>query len=229
MPRRKREKLCLHAGHVTGCRECRLAGKRASAKKAYDQNPQFFCDKTKTWHAAHPGVKSQYAHEYYEKNAEAICAKVKQAYAEDPEAVKRRVAQWQADNPDRVRAWRRFWKHNNPESIRVHGQRRRVRLLAVGGEISKSDWLQVLAQFTVCGEVCCAYCSKPCEPTMDHVVPISRGGRHEPDNVLPACAICNASKGARLIHEWKRAPALLAPEVLALLVEHTEQHLASRA
>ena len=40
----------------------------------------------------------------------------------------------------------------------------------------------------------CAYCSGPAE-TIDHVVPRSRGGRHDWDNVVAACARCNHSKG----------------------------------
>lgn len=47
--------------------------------------------------------------------------------------------------------------------------------------------------------------------TVDHVVPRSRGGRHEWDNVVAACPRCNARKGDRLLHElgWdlKRRPS----------------------
>lgn len=34
---------------------------------------------------------------------------------------------------------------------------------------------------------------------LDHVIPISRGGKHHPDNVRVACASCNLWKGARLV------------------------------
>jgi len=36
---------------------------------------------------------------------------------------------------------------------------------------------------------------------MDHVVPVSRGGLHCAENLLPACASCNLSKGAKLLEE----------------------------
>ena len=32
---------------------------------------------------------------------------------------------------------------------------------------------------------------------MDHVVPLSRGGRHEPANLVWACRSCNSRKSAR--------------------------------
>ena len=37
----------------------------------------------------------------------------------------------------------------------------------------------------------------PLSATLDHVVPLSRGGRHAPDNVQLAHFICNVRKGAR--------------------------------
>ena len=50
----------------------------------------------------------------------------------------------------------------------------------------------------------CAYCTGPAE-TIDHVMPRSRGGQHDWDNVVAACARCNHSKGDRLITElgWR--------------------------
>ncbi len=42
----------------------------------------------------------------------------------------------------------------------------------------------------------CGYCLGSAE-TIDHVMPRSRGGRHEWDNVVAACARCNHTKGDR--------------------------------
>jgi len=38
---------------------------------------------------------------------------------------------------------------------------------------------------------------------MDHVIPLSKGGKHLPSNVVPACASCNSSKGNNLNWEPK--------------------------
>jgi 5-methylcytosine-specific restriction enzyme A len=43
----------------------------------------------------------------------------------------------------------------------------------------------------------CAYCQgtfAPNELTMDHVVPLARGGRSIKSNVVPCCQTCNATK-----------------------------------
>lgn len=44
----------------------------------------------------------------------------------------------------------------------------------------------------------CQYCGVPAD-SIDHVVPRSRGGAHEWDNVVAACRRCNAAKGDRLL------------------------------
>jgi 5-methylcytosine-specific restriction endonuclease McrA len=44
----------------------------------------------------------------------------------------------------------------------------------------------------------CQYCGSNAE-SIDHVVPRSRGGRHEWDNVVAACRPCNTRKGDRLL------------------------------
>lgn len=46
-------------------------------------------------------------------------------------------------------------------------------------------------------EGCCAYCTTGVYEHMDHVVPLSKGGPHSLDNVVPACAPCNRRK-----HVW---------------------------
>ena len=52
----------------------------------------------------------------------------------------------------------------------------------------------------------CYYCNNkftPKELTMDHVIPIARGGRTERSNVVPCCKECNTKKKQLLPTEWK--------------------------
>lgn len=46
----------------------------------------------------------------------------------------------------------------------------------------------------------CQYCGKALAPaflTLDHVIPVSRGGKTQWDNIVTACKACNARKGGR--------------------------------
>jgi len=52
----------------------------------------------------------------------------------------------------------------------------------------------------------CYYCGKSFSPrglTMDHIVPLSRGGKSKKGNVVPACKDCNNKKKYMLPIEWE--------------------------
>lgn len=52
----------------------------------------------------------------------------------------------------------------------------------------------------------CYYCGRKFrakELTMDHIVPIARGGRSVSGNVVPACKECNSKKKYLLPVEWE--------------------------
>lgn len=51
----------------------------------------------------------------------------------------------------------------------------------------------------------CVYCGSPLNLSLDHVIPQSRGGSHEPTNLVTCCRSCNSSKGDKTPAEWKRA------------------------
>ena len=59
-------------------------------------------------------------------------------------------------------------------------------------QLKKTTWWQ-----TLIGKGICLYCKKkfsPKELTMDHIVPLSRGGKSIKGNVVPACKECNNDK-----------------------------------
>lgn len=53
----------------------------------------------------------------------------------------------------------------------------------------------------------CHYCGSDVGPenlTMDHVVPLSRGGKSKKGNLVPACKECNNKKKYLLPIEWEQ-------------------------
>lgn len=52
----------------------------------------------------------------------------------------------------------------------------------------------------------CHYCHghfSPGELTMDHIIPVARGGKSEKFNVVPCCKECNTKKKQMLPAEWE--------------------------
>lgn len=96
----------------------------------------------------------------------------------------------------------REWRKANPERRKIQHENRRARKFGNPGYVvvKARDWEKIRNRFSGC----CAYCgAKPDVICMDHVVPLSRGGRHSPSNILPACSSCNSSKGALFVAEWR--------------------------
>ncbi len=51
----------------------------------------------------------------------------------------------------------------------------------------------------------CVYCGSALDlefATIDHVLPLAKGGAHAPGNLVVACAPCNRMKGDMLPHEF---------------------------
>ncbi len=49
----------------------------------------------------------------------------------------------------------------------------------------------------------CIFCGKEVKTgTGDHIIPLSRGGPESPENFMPLCRKCNASKGNKDLIEW---------------------------
>jgi 5-methylcytosine-specific restriction endonuclease McrA len=72
---------------------------------------------------------------------------------------------------------------------------------AAGRELRQSQWWKNLR-----GRGRCHYCHRgisPRELTMDHIVPLSRGGTSSRSNVVPCCKGCNSRKKHLLPVEWQ--------------------------
>ena len=67
-------------------------------------------------------------------------------------------------------------------------------------EIRNSQWWKRKRSTGICH-----YCKAqfpPKELTMDHVIPVARGGRSEKFNLVPCCKECNTRKKQMLPVEW---------------------------
>ena len=133
---------------------------------------------------------------------------------------KARSARWQKNNPEknRERVKKFYWanheasklrkkaassryKKSHPEVGRQSTNRRRVRKIGNGVfKIIPKD-LQRL-QRTPCQE-----CGTMKKLSIDHVVPISKGGTHSIGNLQSLCIHCNSSKNNKFIIERKLANA----------------------
>lgn len=92
-----------------------------------------------------------------------------------------------------------------PNSRRARAaKRRKRRVAAVVNDLTPAEWAAIKAAWNGC-----AYCGVADKPLQrDCVMAISRGGRYTIDNVVPACAACNASKCNDEVTGWLRRKRL---------------------
>lgn len=89
----------------------------------------------------------------------------------------------------------RKWRQENPEANRAALARRRARKKNAGGDYTADD-VFALARLQ---RNRCACCMKSLSTGfhVDHVVPLSKGGRNDRTNLQLLCPPCNLSKNAR--------------------------------
>jgi len=94
--------------------------------------------------------------------------------------------------------------NSDQESSRVRKRNRRSRKYGNGDYVALTRWEWDRAVNRSGGR--CYYCGKAGDVLqIEHVVPLSRGGRHAPANIVPSCAECNFTKHTSLLSEWRYA------------------------
>lgn len=143
---------------------------------------------------AHPEMAAEHSRKRYEK-----------------------IRRWRAANPDRVAEYNRrysakteyaaqkAWTDRNPNYQRVAKVNRRSVEKCSPAELKKIHALvnRIKSRKTAR----CFYCgirAASSQIEFDHIVPLSKGGRHAADNLCVACQTCNRMKSAKALIDWAK-------------------------
>lgn len=130
------------------------------------------------WRAKHPGYKSP-------SNRDAVLV-----------AEKNRA--YRAQHKERLDEYARAWRKQNGDKTAIYAQRKRARK----GQNGVFAILPKEARRLKKGP--CFYCQQSGEMTLDHLIPLVRGGRTSIGNLVSACRSCNSSKRTKLKVEWEQ-------------------------
>ncbi len=85
------------------------------------------------------------------------------------------------------------WYSSNPESIKARNQKRRALKKNSGGSYTVKEWRDLVDR---CGHKCvkCGRGEPEIKLTVDHIVPICKGGSSNIENIQPLCLPCNLRK-----------------------------------
>lgn len=167
---------------------------REAARKYYYANREKIIERNRRYRAERPGSRKEEARKYYLKNKEKHQAASRKWAKDNAEKFREYRAKWEAENPDLAVASKKRYREQNKERYRLHcASRRARRKAATVQQVSEGEWRAIKEAY----KHRCAYCSKRKKLTMDHIIPLAKGGVHAAWNILPACLSCNSSKGVK--------------------------------
>lgn len=162
------------------CRPCDAANQREYRRK----NRERIYIRDKAYREANAEKLTAYFREYKAVNRARILEESRQYYAKDPDGQRRRSL---------------AWRHANPEKARALVARRRHMRRANGTAEDAREADSLMA----CLPKRCIYCADTeSKLTIEHVIPLSRGGKHHVTNVAWACQPCNSRKNAKTWSEY---------------------------
>ena len=127
---------------------------------------------------------------YYQARREEILASVKQYREANTDKLRERYAKWRKANPHIMKEWRAA----NRDKVLANHAKRRARVRGAKGTLTAEDLQRILRSQR--GK--CAYCRVGIKGKYhaDHIMPLARGGAHEPRNIQLLCQPCNQRKHA---------------------------------
>jgi 5-methylcytosine-specific restriction endonuclease McrA len=215
-------KPCKH-GHVAerlvsnrSCCECLKLAKR----RAYHANPGKHKEAGRRWQLKNKEKRREISRRYYyahhKENRARLNAHTKRYRKADPEKYIRlarehhhrhrekqldRMRKYRKMNPDIVRASTHAWRSRNKDKVSQQKRNRYAREKGADGGHTLRD----IAHLYRRQREECAGCGTALNGIfeVDHIIPLSRGGNNFVGNIQLLCKSCNASKGAKLMIEWR--------------------------
>ena len=135
--------------------------------------------------------RAEYNQQYREANRETFVLK----RAENRERTAQRAKRWYEANREQIKQKGREWEQNNPDKRKAIIHRRRAGLESSDRHYTAEEWQALCAKY----DYRCLCCGEQKPLTVDHIVPISRNGSNDIDNIQPLCRSCNSKKHDSII------------------------------
>lgn len=126
---------------------------------------------------------------YYQENREKIIAKSREYWEQHREYTIDYGRQYYEKNRDTILEKRR----DNPIISRVYCHKRRALKSNSTGQFTKLEWENLCQQY----DYKCLRCGQVKPLTVDHVIPLTKGGTNDIGNIQPLCYSCNSSKRSK--------------------------------
>ena len=178
------------------CRKLRVINNKSAYDKQYRlKNKEKIDTRVKHWRIDNPEKLSKGLAKYYQENKEK-CNKDSQLWAEqNREASKKIKKKWADNNQEYIINYGNDTKNKLRTSMRGAV---RVSKYNISSDIQEKDLL-ILVDLYHKG---CHMCFTHEDLSLDHNIPVSKGGNNDLDNLQILCMDCNRIKSDRTLEEW---------------------------
>lgn len=163
----------------------------------------------------------KYQAEYGQKNKEKL-SEYKKKWAKESEVDRSEYdAEYREKHKEAYKEWfNEYFKDPDVKArYRENTRRYRERKRKAKGEFSNSDWEKCLIYFDFKD----AYTGKDMDtPSIDHVIPITNGGKHDIRNVVPCENSINKKKNNAIFEKWYRKQDFFSEERLNRIYDWME-------
>jgi 5-methylcytosine-specific restriction endonuclease McrA len=145
-------------------------------------------------------IREARAKEYYRVHKEELKEKAKEYRKKNREKLNRKQREYLRNREsyykEYAKDYSKWYYETNREKMNegfvISAAKRRAQMEKSGGDgVTLKQWRQTKEEYNNL----CAYCNQKKPLSMDHIVPVSKGGIHDVSNIVPACRSCNSKKG----------------------------------
>lgn len=193
-------------GRSGQCKNC----SNEAGRKWYAANIDHVAEYNRQWRATNRHLHNELSRRWYYANQDRATATARAWKEANGERIAEARRRWLERNP----TYYRDWASANRDRTRVYSDRYRRANLELFAEAARRR--RALERGVSVGEVnldelwdgFCNLCQEPLDrsiawpdplsKSLDHIIPISRGGLHQQDNLAWTHLVCNMRKGARI-------------------------------
>ena len=197
------------------CKKCSAEYK----KQHYENNKDKILEYKKQYYGNNKDKILEYKKQYYENNKDKLTEQHKQYYENNKDKILEHSKQYRENNKDKIAEY--FATPQGQASRFNNSVKRRLREQSQGKGITKEQWLECMKFFGFR----CAYSGQVLSKdirSLDHIVPLNKGGEHEIFNLAPMYRPYNSSKQDKDLLEWYKEQDFYSEERLQKIYEWQE-------
>ena len=162
-----------------------------AAKKYRVDNPEKVAAASRKYYINNKEKNPSVSKEYYMNNKEKCAASSKKYYEKNKERILTRRAEYYANNKERYAVTAKKWWEANPDKRNIYETKRRAEKLDQSPCLTQDEKHQIDLIYKKSQELGSGW-------QVDHLIPLSKGGLHHPDNLQIVTKDYNLQKNDKL-------------------------------